>query len=449
MKAILLNGSSEKDATAERIRSTLTAELVSRGWEVSHILLRDEKIGACGGDFFCWIRNPGICNVADDNRTLAAEIMHSDLMVYLTPVTFGGYSSQLKKLVDHQIQNVEPFFASVAGETHHQKRYPRYPDFLAVGWIEQADPQEEAVFRDLAHRNAINFYARRAVTGVVLADQPDEALGTATRGWLDDLAKGKPYRAESLPEPAEAPAGIRPMKRAVLLVGSPRTRKSTSQSLGGYLFDQLAARQVQTETFYIHTSLYSPQRMQALQDAVDAADLVLLAFPLYVDSLPAPVIAALERIAARRRGRGGTRPRFAALVNCGFPEAAHNRTALAICETFARKAGFDWAGALALGAGQGLVHGVPLAEAGGQATPIRKALDLAAAALALGQAIPQEAVNLLAKPVIPAWLYRWIGVIGWRQQAKQYGVQNLLRRKAYADQDPPAFKKLSPETTGR
>jgi len=432
MKAIILNGSSKNDATGERIRIALTDELAARGWEVKHVQLCDEKIGNCAGDFFCWIRNPGMCNVADINRTFAAEIISSDLMVYLTPVTFGGYSYHLKKLVDHQIQNVEPFFEKVAGETHHQKRYPRYPDFLAVGWMEQTDPQQEAIFRHLAQRNAVNFYAHKSVASIVMADQPDEDVRLAARGWLDDLAKGKLSRAERLPDPAVTRGGSSPLQRAALLVGSPRTRKSSSHALGGYLFDRMAESQVQTETFYIHTSLYSPERMQALMEAVDSADLVMLAFPLYVDSLPAPVMAVLERIATRRAGKNITRPRFAALANCGFPEAAHNQTALAICETFARQAGFEWAGALSLGAGEGLVHGAALAEAGGPAIPIRKALDLAAAALVRGETIPQEAADLLARPIIPAWLYRWMGIFGWRQQARQYGVQNIMRRKAYS-----------------
>ena len=50
---------------------------------------------------------------------------------------------------------------------------------------------------------------------------------------------------------------------------------------------------------------------------------------------------------------------FAALANCGFPEAHHNRTALEICAQFAAAAGMTWAGGLALGAG-GAVHGQPL-----------------------------------------------------------------------------------------
>ena len=431
MKAIILNGSSETDTTGKRTSAALTDELHQRGWEVNHILLRAMKIGNCAGDFFCWIKNPGICNVADANRTIAAEIATSDLLVYLTPVTFGGYAYQLKKMVDHQIQNVEPFFAQRAGETHHRKRYSHYPDILTVGWMEKDDPQEAATFRYLTYRNAINFYARNAVSDILMTDQPEAAIRSAVKGWLDDLARGSAPRRAELPEASAAAAAARPPERAVLLVGSPRTRKSSSYALGGYLFDQLAERGVQTETFFIHTSVNSPERMQAMLGAVAAADLVMLAFPLYVDSLPAPVIVALEQIADRPAGKGGSRPRFAALANCGFPEADHNRPALAVCETFARQAGFEWAGALALGAGEGLVHGQPLAEAGGQAIPIKRALDLAAAALVQGQAIPAEAADLLARPIIPGWLYRIMGVYGWWQQARQYGVQNVMRRRPY------------------
>jgi hypothetical protein len=171
--------------------------------------------------------------------------------------------------------------------------------------------------------------------------------------------------------------------------------------------------------------------MQALLEAVEAADLILLAFPLYVDSLPAPTIEALEQIAAQRTCGASPRQSFAAIANCGFPEPQHNQAALAICASFAHQAGFLWAGGLALGAGEGMVHGTPLKELDGRVIPLRNALDLAADALAQGQPIPEEARQLLAKPFIPAWLYRWMGIYGWRQQAKQYGMERSLKRQPY------------------
>src|SRR5271157_3462966 len=397
MKAVFLNGSNENDLTGQHVRTALTAELEARGWEIEHVQLCETKIGNCAGDFFCWIRNPGLCNVNDANRLIAESIANSQLMVYLTPITFGGYSSNLKKMVDHQIQNVLPLFQQINGETHHQKRYPSYPDFLAIGWMDHPDAQSESIFKHLVYRNAINFYAKKTVTGIVLANQTEIQLQTSIQSWLNELKDGKRIEPVKLPESQKRNVGMTSIKRALLLVGSPRTRKSTSNSLGSYLFDRLSAHNIQTETIYIHTTMYSAERTKAMLEAVDAADLVLLAFPLYVDSLPAPVMNALEQIAARRASQNKLHQQlFAAIANCGFPEPDHNATALAICANFARLTNFEWAGSLALGAGEGMVHGMPLNELDGRVNPLQKALDLSAESLAQGMAIPSEARALLA-----------------------------------------------------
>jgi multimeric flavodoxin WrbA len=433
MKAILLDGSHANNHLGERIRAALIGQLHASGWEVNPIVLRERKIGNCAGDFFCWVRSPGTCHIDDDNRGLAAAVMASDLMVYLTPVTFGGYSSALKRMVDHQIQNISPFFAKIGGETHHQKRYERYPDFLAVGWIDPPDPRAETVFRHLVKRNGINLYAENTVCGVALAGQSDEEILASVRAWLTDLRAGRPTQAVNLPAGVEISCSASAPRRALLLVGSPKARKSTSNSLGQYLFDQLKAQSMQTETVYLHTTVRSHEKMKGLMDALDAADLVTLVFPVYVDSLPAPVIEVLERVAAHRQSRGRDhRPLFIAISNSGFPEAGHNATALAICEIFARQAEFEWAGSLGLGGGQGLVADRPLEEGGGRTVRIRKGLKLAAAALAQGQAIPKAAQDLIAKPVIPAWAYRLMGGLGWKHQAKRHRAGRLLRSRPYS-----------------
>ncbi len=208
-----------------------------------------------------------MCNVNDDNRRFAAAVITSDLMVYLTPVTFGGYSSMLKGMVDHLIQNVSPFFAMVDGETHHRKRYMENPDLLAVSWMETPDAYSEAVFRHLVQRNAVNWHANRYIGDVVLAGQSDEQLLVSAQRWLDNLQNGRSSPKVELPinsDPSttlSADAGGVPAKiqRALLLVGSPKARKSTSNSLGEYLFDGLRARSIQTETIYLHTVLRNPK----------------------------------------------------------------------------------------------------------------------------------------------------------------------------------------------
>ena len=50
MKALILNGSHENDTTSERVKTLLTTEMQTNGWDVEHILLREQKIGNCAGD---------------------------------------------------------------------------------------------------------------------------------------------------------------------------------------------------------------------------------------------------------------------------------------------------------------------------------------------------------------------------------------------------------------
>lgn len=430
MKAILLDGSFATDSFSDRVTRALTTELRTQGWDIEYVILRDKKIGNCSGDFFCWIRSPGICHINDDNRDLAAAIIASDLLIYLTPVTFGGYSSVLKRMVDHQIQNISPFFASIDGETHHEKRYVKYPDFLVVGWMDEPDERAEAVFRFLVQRNAINFYAQNFVTGIILTSHSNGEITTLAQGWLMNLRNCQSSVRVKLPDVKVTLNGNIHIRKALLLVGSPRTRNSNSNSIGEYLFDQLRTQSITTDKIYLYTVLRTPEKLRAFDEAIEAADLIVLAFPLYVDSLPSPVIELLEYIAANRKGLKRRGQLFAAIANCGFPEAQHNMTALRICELFAGHAGFEWAGSLALGGGEAIA-GKPLIEGGGRTIHIRKSLDDAAEALRQGHAIPQSAQEKIGKSVIPHWVYRMVGGLGWKKQARRYGADESLREQPY------------------
>ena len=77
MKATILDGSQTNDMTGERVRTALMAQLEVSGWEVEHVIIRDQKIGNCAGDFFCWVRSPGLCNINDDNRRIAEAMIAS------------------------------------------------------------------------------------------------------------------------------------------------------------------------------------------------------------------------------------------------------------------------------------------------------------------------------------------------------------------------------------
>jgi len=219
---------------------------------------------------------------------------------------------------------------------------------------------------------------------------------------------------------------------ATLLIGSPKGPRSVSDALGSYLLERLKEHGVNTNKLYIQQALATGQGASALLSAVKEADILILAAPLYADSHYSGVIRMMELVHENQKKQTQSKRRImAAISNSGFPEARHNDVSLAISRKFALDCGFEWAGGLALGGGQSIA-GKSLEKAGGQVRNVKKALDLAAAALAKGEAIPEEAAKLMAKPMVPKWLYLLIGNIGWYWQARKKGCREQLDHRPYA-----------------
>jgi multimeric flavodoxin WrbA len=430
MKTLILDGSLAGDKVGSYLAATLQSAAAARGSAAEVVVLRDKKIGNCRGDFFCWLKSPGKCHVADDHHEISRNYMESDLVIFLTPITFGGYSPTLKKMVDRQIQNTLPFFTTIDGEIHHQKRYENYPDVLIIGWLNEPNAQAEFIFRNLAWRNSINFYAKSYVCGILYGTQSECVMNERLNHLFEKVVRKESDEEAMLPAIISSSAPATPVQRALLMVGSPRLEKSSSSSLGFYLFEQLQQHGVETETIYLYKAINTAARMDALRDAIDRADLIVLAFPLYVDTLPAPVISLFETLVAHCRQKSKT-TRFSAIVNCGFPEAYQNANAIAVCAEFARSAGFEWMGGLPLGEGEGMVRAQPLQQLGGQGTSLRQALERAAEELADGQPVSDKSRELLAKPVMPVWMYKFGGTIGWVMKARKNGTQKLLKSRPY------------------
>jgi multimeric flavodoxin WrbA len=433
MNTLILDGSAGSDPTAAILIDQLTDALRACGGDVRTMHLNEMKIARCQGDFFCWIRQPGVCAIDDDNRVVTQAYIQSDLVVFLTPISFGGYGSGLKYAVDHLIPLIMPYFTQIQGEVHHSRRYQKYPRLLAIGWLPRPDSTSKAVFHHLVQRNAINFHAPVAISGVIYAGEPVDEIHSNVKTWLEAVLGGKSQPQRELPAfDAEPIAPGDPPKSALLLVGSPRGATSCSQALGDYLLEKLALQGIQTERVRLYTLLNSARHKASLFSKMDASNLVVLAFPLYIDSVPAPVTSILEEYAAHRGTVGeGRNPRFVALVNSGFPEAYQNQTALAICRNFARQTGLEWAGGLALGGGQVLAGGTPLGQLNGPAIPVRRSLEIAARALAEGKPVPDEALTLMAGKSIPAWLLQVFGSFAWKNQASQYNAQHHMGDRPY------------------
>lgn len=176
MKIAILDGAGSDGGTLAALHASLVAELDARGWEHRSFILREMDVKPCRGCFGCWVQTPGMCIVDDASREVSRAIVQSDLLIYLTPVTFGGYSYELKKVLDRSICNILPFFKMVKGEIHHVPRYERYPRLLGVGTLPQPDAESERIFTTLIERNAINMHCPAHAAGVVFDGEGPEQV---------------------------------------------------------------------------------------------------------------------------------------------------------------------------------------------------------------------------------------------------------------------------------
>jgi hypothetical protein len=189
--------------------------------------------------------------------------------------------------------------------------------------------------------------------------------------------------------------------------------------------DKLQTGGYETGKVHAQAAVHSQEKQAEMLAQVADSDILVLAFPLYVDSLPSGLILALEKIAENRKTAAAKHTRVLAIVNNGFPDSKQNATAIAICRQFTSEVGFEWAGGLAMGAGA-MIGGMPLEKAP-MMKNVKKSLDLTAQSLIEGSAVPDEAAELIGKTPLPKFVMTMFANGGWKSMAKPYGNQKKLR----------------------
>lgn len=220
-------------------------------------------------------------------------------------------------------------------------------------------------------------------------------------------------------------------KRALFLIGSPRTTNSASDMLCSYFINRLQKQIFEIKKMYLSRLLNSSENRDNLLLAVDMADMLTFACPLYLDGPPALVIKFMELIAQHRNAVKNRRNQQLFVISCcGHPAVHQNNVALDIYHQFALENNFEWLGGMAFGMGG--ILGLKLRKFWFMSMwDTKNALRLAAGAFSKGESVPNQAVILSPKPGINIWLYViyykfWIKYLSLRN-----GVSNKLDSRPY------------------
>lgn len=206
---------------------------------------------------------------------------------------------------------------------------------------------------------------------------------------------------------------------ALIIVGSPRPGGGTSGSLAADFAKGLSRHGLRCETVNVEQAVKLIYDRESTMETINRCRLLVFSFPTYTDSPPAIMVRLMEIIASRRSdGNFTSQPDFVAIANGGFPEATHNAISLRICRCFAGQAGLNWLGGLSMPEGLA-INGIPLEQLGRMALGVRKALALASSAAAKRLPVPPQAIELMARPMIPPAVYSLLGRMGWPKKTRR------------------------------
>ncbi|WP_461254956.1 hypothetical protein [Treponema sp. R80B11-R83G3] len=77
----------------------------------------------CVGCYNCWFKTPGTCKINDCLKYSGSLLGNSEETVLISQNCYGGYSEQLKKVLDRSIPESTPFFIYCSRKVRHIKRY--------------------------------------------------------------------------------------------------------------------------------------------------------------------------------------------------------------------------------------------------------------------------------------------------------------------------------------
>ncbi|WP_428263023.1 NAD(P)H-dependent oxidoreductase [Haliangium sp.] len=424
------------------LTGAIRAELADTGKLGVVHALGSETFAPCQGCWQCWVAQPGTCKATDAANTVMHDIIGADAVLWTTKLRFGCWSAVTKAALDKSIGLVSPFFTTIDGETHHRKRYRRYPRWGALAVVDAGTTaRERELFATLVARNAINIHSEAPWVGFVSEDADEAAVREVVAEGVRALGRPAPAPSPDLgPYPGRTDAiGVPPVpgraRHVVLWVGSAKPRgQSTSESLGQHLVAGLERRGWTSEIVHVARMVrLGRDRAPGLVEAFRRADLVILSTPVYVDSLPALVLNGLSCLAGADLGERP--PALLPIIQCGFPELVHTALAVEISALAADRIGLGWAGHLAMGAG-GMIDGAPLSERASRLPHQIQALDDAAEALDQGRPLSASVIEAFSQVSIPPGLYRFLGQIGWVASAYRHGAVMKLWDKPFDEAQP-------------
>jgi hypothetical protein len=202
--------------------------------------------------------------------------------------------------------------------------------------------------------------------------------------------------------------------KIALINGSPKVKKSASEYILSSLKSLLPDESEFSEFKFNHAISTEPDLMK-----IADTDLMIFAFPLYVDGIPSHLLHCLYQLETYLNRNKGKGIRVYAIVNCGFYEGHQASIALDMIENWCSKANLEWRHGIGIGGGGFLASLEGNQKDQGPVKNLWNALKNMADNISENH----ESENIYTVPNFPRVIYTLGGNMGWRKQIKENGLR--------------------------
>lgn len=207
-----------------------------------------------------------------------------------------------------------------------------------------------------------------------------------------------------------------------LINGSQKTGESSSGIILDRLHDLIAAKAHEVKIYKSGIQFFDTK---TLKDII-SGEIIVLAFPLYVDSIPSHTLKILMELEKAIKTEQSKNIMAYAIVNNGFYEGQQNHLALEMVKHWCEHCGISFGGGIGQGAG-GMVESVkgkPFNK--GPFGNLERALQSLVKKIELKENYGIQYLN----PNFPRFLYNMLGNKMWRETAYKNGLnkKDILTR---------------------
>lgn len=203
----------------------------------------------------------------------------------------------------------------------------------------------------------------------------------------------------------------------VIVNTSPRGTNSTSEVLLAHLRTKLS-KDLNSENICISNFNISPTSdNSSIFSAIENCDKLLIASPLYVDSLPARTVDFLDNLSDFLADKKDKNINVYGLVNCGLVKGYFCEHALNMLELFCNENSLNWRLGLGIGCGE-------VIKATDKSMPLKASMkheiDIALSSLCLSIANNNKIndKNIFAQLKLSNAAFIFMGNMFWRKQVK-------------------------------